>query len=64
MKGGLPEEVLKFFRDQGKKGGKLSGRARLAKMTAEQRKAVAKKAAAASAKVRSAKAARKKASPK
>jgi len=60
MKRRLPDEVLEFFRNQGKKGGKLSGKARLAKMTAEQRKAVAKKAAAASAKVRSAKAARKK----
>jgi len=60
MKRRLPDEVLEFFRNQGKKGGKLSGKARLAKMTAEQRKAVAKTAAAASAKVRSAKAARKK----
>jgi len=45
MKRRLPDEVLEFFRNQGKKGGKLSGTARLAKMTAEQRKAVAKKAA-------------------
>jgi hypothetical protein len=64
MKGELPEEVLEFFRQQGRKGGKLSSKARLAKMTAEQRKAVAKKAAAASAKVRSEKAARKKAGEK
>jgi hypothetical protein len=61
MKGELPEEVLEFFRQHGRKGGKLSGKARLSKMTAEQRKAVAKRAAAASAKVRSEKAARKKA---
>ena len=60
MKGELPAEVLEFFRQHGRKGGKLSSKARLAKMTAEQRKAVAKKAAAASAKVRSEKAARKK----
>jgi hypothetical protein len=59
MKGELPEEVLEFFRQQGRKGGKLSSQARLEKMTAEQRQAVAKKAAAASARVRSEKAARK-----
>lgn len=56
LKGKLPKEVVEFFRREGKKGGKLSGQARMKKLTPEQRQAVAKKAAAASAKVRSAKA--------
>jgi hypothetical protein len=36
-----------FFRKQGKKGGKLSAKARIAKLTPEQRSEVARKAAAA-----------------
>lgn len=39
----LSKEALEFFRKQGRRGGK----ARLKKMTAEQRKAVAAKGAAA-----------------
>lgn len=60
MRGKYPEELVEYFRAQGKKGGKLSGKARLEKLTPEQRSAIAKKAAAASAKVRSAKAKKKK----
>jgi hypothetical protein len=56
MKKKLPEDAREFFRNEGTRGGKLSGKARMVKMTPEQRSAVAKKAAAASAKVRSAKA--------
>jgi hypothetical protein len=47
----LPSDVLKFFKKQGKKGGKLAAEA----MSPEERTARAKKAAAASAKVRSTK---------
>ncbi len=43
----LSEEALEFFRKQGRKGGKKSGAARMEKLTAEQRSALAKKAAAA-----------------
>jgi hypothetical protein len=50
-------EMLDFFRETGRRGGKLGGKAAAQNMTAAQRKARAKKAAAASAKVRSAKAA-------
>ncbi len=56
----LPEAAREFFRKEGVRGGKLSGKARMVKMTSEQRSEVAKKAAAASAKVRSAKANQKK----
>jgi hypothetical protein len=56
----IPAEVLEFFRKQGKRGGKLSGKARMVKLTPEQRSAIAKKAAAKSAEVRSKKAAAKK----
>jgi hypothetical protein len=55
----LPSEVLDYFRKEGKKGGKLSGAARMEKLTPEQRSAIAKKAAAASAAVRTKKAAKK-----
>ena len=55
----LPESALEFFRAQGSRGGKKGAAARMEKMTAEERSAVARKAAAASAKVRSAKAAKK-----
>ena len=47
MAKGLPKEALEFFRDQGRKGGKLSAAARMEKLTAEQRSAIAKKAVAA-----------------
>ena len=57
----LPPEVLEFFKKQGAKGGKLSGQARMERMTPEQRSEVARQAAAASAAVRTAKAAAKKA---
>ncbi len=40
----LPPEVRAFFVQQGKKGGKLSGAARMEKLTPEQRREVAKKA--------------------
>ena len=48
------------MREWGRKGGKASGRARMVKMTPEQRSEVARKAAAKSAEVRSQKAAAKK----
>jgi hypothetical protein len=41
----LPKAALDYFKAQGEKGGKLSGAARMEKMTAKQRSAVAKKAA-------------------
>ncbi len=43
----LSTEALEYFRKQGAKGGKIGGKARLEKMTPEERSAVAKKAAAA-----------------
>lgn len=49
----LPMEALEFFREQGRKGGKIGAQRRVETTTPEQRKAWAKKAAAASAKVRS-----------
>jgi len=56
-RGILPPDVLKFFQDEGRKGGakggKIGGKRSLETMTPEQRTARAKKAAAASAKVRS-----------
>ena len=63
-KDAIPAEVLEYFRKQGAKGGKLSGSARMQKLTPEQRSAIAKKAAAKSAEVRSKKAASKKKSRK
>jgi hypothetical protein len=43
-----PDEMAEFFREQGRKGGRIGGRlsaaARMLKMTPEQRSAVAKKA--------------------
>jgi hypothetical protein len=59
-KDAIPAEVLEYFREQGAKGGKLSGKARMRKLTPERRSAIAKKAAAESAVVRSKKAAAKK----
>jgi hypothetical protein len=43
----LPSAIKEYFRKQGAKGGKLSGAARMEKLTPEQRSAIAKKAAAA-----------------
>src|SRR5260370_21764818 len=40
----LPPEVVEYFRKQGVKGGKLSGAARMEKLTPEQRSAIAKNA--------------------
>jgi hypothetical protein len=37
-------EAIEFFREQGRKGGKLSAEARMDKLTPEQRSAIAKKA--------------------
>jgi hypothetical protein len=63
-KNAIPPDVLEFFRKHGEKGGKLSGEARMAKLTPEQRSEIARKAAAKSAEVRSKKAAAKKRSRK
>jgi hypothetical protein len=43
----LPASVLDYFQEQGRKGGKLSGSARMLKLTPEQRSEIAKKAVAA-----------------
>ncbi len=43
----LPASALDFFREQGRKGGKLGGAARMAKLTPERRSEIAKKAVAA-----------------
>ena len=40
----LPPEVAEYFSKMGKKGGKIGGLARAAKLTAEERSAIAKKA--------------------
>jgi hypothetical protein len=40
----LPEAALEYFREQGRRGGKLSGKARMEKLTAEQRSEVARNA--------------------
>jgi hypothetical protein len=50
------DEVLEYFREVGRKGGALGGKAAAASMTKAERTARAKKAAAASAKVRAKKA--------
>jgi uncharacterized protein YdaU (DUF1376 family) len=52
----LPSEVLKFFKEQGAKGGRIGGKRSLETMTAEQRAARAKKASKAAAEARKAKA--------
>jgi uncharacterized protein YdaU (DUF1376 family) len=41
----LPSDVLKFFKEQGAKGGRIGGKRRLETMTASKRSAVARKAA-------------------
>jgi hypothetical protein len=43
----LPADVLKFFKEQGAKGGRIGGRRALETMTRAQRVARAKKASAA-----------------
>jgi len=43
----LPPAALDFFREQGRKGGKLSSAARMEKLTPERRSEIAKKAVAA-----------------
>lgn len=43
----LPAEALEYFKKQGAKGGKLGVKARMEKLTPEQRKEIAQKAAAA-----------------
>jgi general stress protein YciG len=53
--------ISEYMAEVGRKGGKASGKARMIKMTAEERSEVARKAGAASAAVRSKKAAAKKA---
>jgi hypothetical protein len=52
----LPAEVLRYFREQGAKGGRIGGKRSLQTMTAEQRVARARKASQAAAKARRAKA--------
>lgn len=51
----LPPDVLKFFKDQGAKGGRIGGKRALETMTPEQRAARAKKASKAAAEARKAK---------
>jgi len=50
----LPSRVLKFFKEQGAKGGRIGGKRSMKTMTAEQRTARAKKASKAAAEVRKA----------
>jgi len=52
----LPSEVLKFFKEQGARGGRIGGKRSLETMTAEQRAARARKASKAAAEARKAKA--------
>ena len=51
----LSAEALEFFREQGRKGGKLGGKARMEKLTPEQRSEIAKKASLAATAAREAK---------
>jgi hypothetical protein len=46
-KRGLSKEALKFFQDQGRRGGKVGGKKRAESLSGEQRSEIAKKAAAA-----------------
>jgi hypothetical protein len=41
----LPEEVLRYFRTEGRKGGLTGGKIRADNLSPERRKAIAKKAA-------------------
>ena len=56
MKKKMPDDVMDYFRKQGRKGGKIGGKARAEALTPERRSEIAKKAAVASAKARKAKA--------
>ena len=56
----MPRDILEFFKETGRKGGKIGGKRSLETMTPEERTARAKKAAAASAKVRAKKAKKRK----
>ena len=47
QKRGLSKEALKYFQEQGRRGGKVGGKKRADSLTSEQRSAIAKKAAAA-----------------
>jgi hypothetical protein len=60
----LPSDVLKFFKEQGAKGGRIGGKRSLETMTAEQRVARAQKASKAAAEVRKAKAKKAKGTPR
>lgn len=46
-KRGLSKEALKYFQEQGKRGGKIGGKKRAEALTDEERSKIAKKAAAA-----------------
>ena len=48
----LPSDVLKFFKEQGARGGRIDGKRSLETMTAAQRAARAKKASKAAAEAR------------
>ncbi len=52
----LPSDVLKFFKEQGARGGRIGGKRSLETMTAAQRVARARKASKATAEARQAKA--------
>ena len=54
----LPPDVLKFFKEQGAKGGRIGGKRALETMTPEERTARAKKASKFAAAARKAKAKR------
>jgi hypothetical protein len=51
----LSAEALEYFREQGRKGGKIGGKVRMEKLTPEQRSAIAKKASIAAVAAREAK---------
>jgi hypothetical protein len=55
----LPADVLRFFQEQGARGGRIGGKRSLQTMTAEQRVARARKASRAAAKARRARARKK-----
>jgi len=59
----MPKDILDFFRETGRQGGKIGGKRSLQTMTPEERTARAKKAAAKSAEVRAKKAAKKRRKP-
>jgi hypothetical protein len=59
----MPKDILEFFKETGRQGGKIGGKRSLQTMTPEERTARAKKAAAKSAEVRSKKASKKRPKP-